>query len=53
MIKTQYIKLRVATIKEKHTDEMLKRPPILSQQEKEARIYEAAKRLGVKIGGAK
>jgi hypothetical protein len=28
-------------------------PPIMSQVEKEARIYEAAKRLGVKIGGAK
>lgn len=40
-------------IRDKFTEEKLKRPPVLSQQEKEARIYAQAKRLGVKIGGAK
>lgn len=40
-------------IKSQHTDETLKKPPVMSQTEKEARIYEAAKRLGVKLGGKK
>lgn len=40
-------------IRDQHTEELLKRPPILTQEEKLARIYEGAKRLNVKIGGIK
>ena len=53
MIKTEYIKVRTTTIKDKNTEEQLKRPPVLTEQEKVARIYDGAKRLGVKIGGMK
>ena len=40
-------------IKMIHTDDELLKPPKLTQQEKEARIYTLAKKIGVKIGGAK
>lgn len=36
-----------------HTDDNLKKPPKRTQQEKEARLYDLAKKIGVKIGGAK
>ena len=34
-----------------HTDAELLKPPKMSQTEKEARLYAAAKKLGVKLGG--
>lgn len=63
MIRTQYIKVRMDTYRDKGTEQRTEKagrkpekccqPPIMSQIEKEARIYEAAKKLGVKIGGIK
>lgn len=60
MIKTQYIKVRNKNTipldmrgMENTGRKPVSKPPVMSQVEKEARIYEAAKKLGVKIGGAK
>ena len=47
-MRKDYIKLKMI-----HTDDDLKKPPKLTQQEKEARLYQLAKKIGVKIGGAK
>lgn len=61
MIKTHYIKARtkkntipldMQDMKRGRKPEKLTKPPIMSQVEKEARIYDVAKKLGVKIGGA-
>ena len=48
MKKSKYTKLRM-----RYTDEALKNPPVMSKVEKEARLFELAKKIGVKIGGAK
>lgn len=63
MIRTHYIKVRMDTYRDKGTEQRTKKmgkkpeklchPPVMSQIEKEARIYDAAKKLGVKIGGTK
>lgn len=48
MKKSKYTKLRM-----QYTDESLKNPPVMSKTEKEARLLILAKKIGVKIGGAK
>ena len=49
MRKKQMIRLRMNFT----DDDVVRKPPKLTQLEKEARLYKLAKELGVKIGGKK